>query len=111
MEAGEEWADVRLHRGRRPCGPRGTSKARVTKEASALQSSLLKPLWESCFAVPLLSGASHFLSGQLRNVPPGNQHTHGECLHPRWLVIIVMADVENVAQLSKLACNINTRGI
>ena len=32
-EEGEEWADVRVHRGRRPYGPWGTIKARVTKGA------------------------------------------------------------------------------
>lgn len=68
-------AEAGLHRGRRPYGPRGTNKARVTKKggASALQwlepphpstppTPLHKPLGEFCFAVPsVLCRASHFL--------------------------------------------------
>lgn len=110
MEEAEEWADVTVHRGRRPYGPRGTNKAsgRQKKGASTLQSPPPQNL-----APSLLCGASHFLPGRLRNVPSADQHTHthGECVHPRWLVIIVMADAKNVVQPSKLACNVNTRGI
>lgn len=83
----------------------------MTKGASALQSSPPQPTLGILFCSrSLLSGASHFLPGRLRNVPSANQHTRRECPHPRWLVIIVLADAKNVVQLSKLACNINTRG-
>lgn len=74
-----------------------------------------KPLWEFCFAVALSSAEPLTFSQASEGMwlLQTNTHTHtcGECLHPRWLVIIVMADAKNVVQLSKLACNVNTRGI
>lgn len=109
VEEGEEWADVRVHRGRRPYGPWGTNKARVTKGASALQSSPPQTS-EFCFSSPLSCAEPLTFSQASSGMCLLHTNTHG-CLNTRWLVIIVMADAKNVLQLSKLTCNVNTCGI
>lgn len=64
---------------------------------------LLKPRWEFCFAVPLFSAEPHTFSLTSLGMCLLHNNTHGECPHPRWLAIIVIADARNVVQLSK-AC-------
>lgn len=69
---------------------------------------LLKPLWEFCFAVPLSSAEPLTFSQAGSGMCLLHTNTHGECLHPRWLVIIVIADAKNVVQLSNPAWSVNT---
>lgn len=77
----------------RPCGPRGTNKARVTK-GRGLRSACTNLSGNSVLqSPPVLCGASHFLPAQeCAFCTPAC--THEECRPLPWLVIIVMADAE-----------------